>query len=193
MGGGESKNTGTCPCSPGLHPRKRAVDQYPERIVDEIARIRSRAFAPTIIGLVASNSMEPKYAAPPANPASTHGTVNACKVYQSRRLGYGAENTKREEHTISHFRFPRRIARYSDQGNESLAAEDTWVDLERIDDKTFPRAQPTTARLGETQSRADGKGRREEVAMAVRFLVHGLVCVRDTKISHVPRASSRAV
>ena len=61
--------------------------------------------------------------------------------------------------------------RYSDQGNESLVAEDTEVDLERIDDKMFPRAQPTTACLRETQSRADGKGRREEIAMTVRFLV----------------------
>jgi hypothetical protein len=165
---GRPINTGTCPCSPGWNPRKRAVDQYPEGIVDDMVRIRSRASAPTIIGLVASNSMEPKYAAPPANPASTHGTVNACKgTYQSRRLGCGAEHKTREKHTISHFRFPRRIVRYSDQGNESLAAEGTRVDLERIDDKIFPRAQPTTACLGETQSRADGKGRREEVAMAV--------------------------
>lgn len=52
-----------------------------------MVRILSGAFAPTIIGLVASNSMEPKYAAPPANPASTHGTVNAYKgIYQSRSL-----------------------------------------------------------------------------------------------------------
>jgi hypothetical protein len=31
----------------------------------------------TMMGFVASNSIEPKYAAPPANPASTHGMVSA--------------------------------------------------------------------------------------------------------------------
>ena len=120
--------------------------------------------------------MEPKYAAPPANPASTHGTVNACKrIYQSRSPRCCAEKKrkKREKHTISHFRFPRRIARYSDQGNESLVVECILVDFERIDDRMFLRELPTTACLGERESRVDGKGRREEVAMTVRFLVRG--------------------
>jgi hypothetical protein len=168
-GEGGSINAGTCPCSPGLHPQKREVGQYPEGMSITRYAIPSGELVPTIIGLVASNSMEPKYAAPPANPASTHGTVTACKrIYESRSLRCSIQN-KTNKHTISHFRFPRRIARYSDQGSEFLAAEGARVDLKRIDDMIFPRAQPTTACLGETQSRADGKGRRE-VAMAVQFL-----------------------
>ena len=108
--------------------------------------------------------------------------------YEPRSLGCGIQN-KTTKHTISHFRFPRRIARYSDQGNEFLAGEGARVDLKRIDDMIFPRAQPTTACLGETQSRADGKGRRE-VAMAVRFLAQR---ARGGQIQDLTRAAcSRA-
>jgi len=43
------------------------------------------------------------------------------------------------ELTISHFRFPRRIARYSDQGRVFLDPGDTSVDWKRTDDKTILR------------------------------------------------------
>jgi hypothetical protein len=91
-----------------------------------------------MIGFVASSSIEPKYAAPPANPARTHGMVNAWKrkrilVTLSRAL------LQINKLTISHFRFPRRIARYSDQGNVFLAPCDTSADWKRMDERTVLR------------------------------------------------------
>jgi hypothetical protein len=95
-----------------------------------------------MIGFVASSSIEPKYAAPPANPARTHGMVNACERKKKEHPSHIVRNIAWKmmiKLTISHFRFPRRIARYSDQGRVFWVPCDTSVDLRRIEDNTFFR------------------------------------------------------
>jgi hypothetical protein len=59
------------------------------------------------------------------------------------------------------------MARYSDHGSVSLAACDTSVDLRRIDNNTFLGEVVARMLLRDTQYKANGEGRREEVAMAM--------------------------
>jgi len=42
-----------------------------------MTQVHMKLISRTIMGFVASSSIEPKYAVPPASPASTHGMVNA--------------------------------------------------------------------------------------------------------------------
>jgi hypothetical protein len=72
--------------------------------------------------------------------------------------------------TISHFRFPRRIARYSDQGSVFSAPFDTSVELRRIDDSTFLRELTAMMLLREVQCKVSGESRREGEAMVVVVL-----------------------
>ena len=75
--------------------------------------------------------------------------------------------------TISHFRFPRRIARYSDQGRVFLVPCDASVDLRRIEDNIFLRELKARMLLRDMQWEVNGESRREEGAMVV--ILHGLV------------------
>ena len=64
------------PMQPRVAPPKKRSGSIPCG-KGEWCRARNEEASRTMIGFVASNSIEPKYAAPPANPASTHGMVNA--------------------------------------------------------------------------------------------------------------------
>ena len=72
------------------------------------------------------------------------------------------------------------MARYSDHGSVSLAACDTSVDLKRIDNNKFLREVVARMFLRDTQCKANGEGRREEVAMAMAVVL--LLCFfKETK------------
>jgi hypothetical protein len=85
--------------------------------------------------------------------------------------------------TISHFRFPRRIARYSDQGRVFWPPCDTSVDLRRIEDSTFLRELTARMFLRDMQCKANGEGRRVEDTMVVVLLFGGLV--QENELTHV--------
>ena len=74
--------------------------------------------------------------------------------------------------TISHFRFPRRIARYSDQGRVFWPPGDTFVDLRRIEDSAFLRELTVRTFLRDMQCKAKDEDRRvEDTMVVVRHLV----------------------
>jgi hypothetical protein len=64
------------PMQPRVAPPKKRSGSIPCGDMND-ASTRMELNFRTMMGFVASSSIEPKYAAPPASPASTHGMVNA--------------------------------------------------------------------------------------------------------------------
>jgi hypothetical protein len=65
------------PMQPRVAPPKKRSGSMPCGKMNDAEPMRGKS--QTMMGFVASSSIEPKYAAPPANPARTHGMVIAYK------------------------------------------------------------------------------------------------------------------